>query len=125
MESEVRADKYLWAMRLYKTRSLASESCKKGRVLLDDKPLKPSHTLKNGDVFKIVKTPVTYTYRILQITGKRLGAKLVDKYLEDITPEKDLEILEMQKKMGFKPRKTGTGRPTKKERRDLDQFLEE
>jgi len=125
MESEIRADKYLWAMRLYKTRSLAAEACKKGRILFEDRSLKPSYSLKNGDVFKVVKTPVTYTYRILQVTGKRLGAKLVGKYLEDITPEKDLEILEMQKKMGFKPRKTGTGRPTKKERRDLDQFLEE
>jgi len=125
MESEIRADKYLWAMRLYKTRSLAAEACKKGRILFEDRSLKPSYSLKNGDVFKVVKTPVTYTYRILQVTGKRLGAKLVGKYLEDITPEKDLEILEMQKKMGFKPRKTGTGRPTKKERRDLDQFFEE
>jgi len=125
MESEVRADKYLWAMRLYKTRNLAAEACKKGRILFEDRSLKPSHTLKNGDVFKVVKTPVTYTYRILQITGKRLGAKLISNYLEDITPEKDLEILEIQKKMGYKPRKTGTGRPTKKERRDLDQFFEE
>jgi len=124
MESEVRGDKYLWAMRLYKTRSLAAEAFKKGRILFEGRSLKPSHPLKNGDVFKVVKTPVTYTYRILQITGKRLGAKLISKYLEDITPEKDLEILEIQKKMGYKPRKTGTGRPTKKERRDLDQFFE-
>ncbi len=124
MENQVRVDKWLWAVRLYKTRSMATEACKKGRVIMDDLPVKPSRVLKVGDVVKLKKTPVTYSYKVLKLAEKRMGAKLVVDFVEDITPPEELEILEVQKNMSWFQRERGTGRPTKKDRRDLDDFFE-
>ncbi len=117
---EERVDKYLFAVRLYKTRSIAADACKKGHIKRNGLELKPSHTLKVGDEFTMRKNPITYTYRVLQLTNNRLGAKLVPEYLQDITPQEQLDILELARITG---RDRGTGRPTKKDRRDIEQFL--
>jgi len=120
----MRVDKWLWAVRLYKTRSLASEACRKGRIMISNMPVKPSRVLKIGDIIQVKKTPVTYSYKVLQLTGNRMGAKMVSEYLLDMTPKEELEVLEVQKNMTWFKRDRGTGRPTKKERRDLDDFFE-
>lgn len=120
---EVRVDKYLFAMRIYKTRSVATEACKKGRITMNGSEIKPSRTFKIGDVFSVRKGPITYTYRILKLSENRLGAKLVPDYLQDITSPEQLEILELARLAGQSGRNRGTGRPTKKDRRDLEQFI--
>jgi len=119
MTKTVRIDKYLWAVRLYKTRTLATEACKKGRVSMDDMPAKPSRTITAGDVIQVRKMPVVYSYRVKDPIEKRVGAKIVDQYVEDITPQEELQKLEMQDDF-FVKRDRGAGRPTKKERRLLD-----
>ena len=124
MENQVRVDKWLWAVRFFKTRSSATEACKKGRVIIGGSQVKPSRMIRTGDIIQVKKPPVTYSYRVLQLTEKRMGAKLVSDYVLDITPEEDLRILEIQKHMLWMKRDPGTGRPTKKERRDLDNFFE-
>ena len=120
---EERVDKYLFAMRLYKTRSLAAEACKKGRVQLGGVELKPSRTLRVGDVFTVRKNPITYRYKVLQLSENRLGAKLVPEYMQDITTPDQLEILELAQLAGKTGRDRGTGRPTKKDRRDIEEFF--
>ena len=124
MGDQVRVDKWLWAVRVFKTRSIATDAVRKGRVMIDDLPVKPSRVLKVGDVVQVRKSPITYRYRVLKLAEKRMGAKLVSDYMEDITPQAELEVLEVQKNMGWFQRERGTGRPTKKERRDLDNFFE-
>ena len=120
---EVRVDKYLWAMRIYKTRSIATDACKCGRVKINGVEVKPSRMFHVGDVFTVRKGPITYTYRILQLWGNRLGAKMVPTYLEDITPKEQLEILELARFAAQSGRNKGTGRPTKKDRREIEQFF--
>ena len=120
---EVRVDKYLFAMRIYKTRSVATEACKKGRITMNGSEIKPSRTFKIGDVFSVRKGPITYTYRILKLSENRLGAKLVPDYLQDITSPEQLELLELARLAGQSGRNRGSGRPTKKDRRDLEQFI--
>ena len=120
---EVRVDKFLWAMRIYKTRSIATDACKCGRVKMNGIEIKPSRTFHVGDVFTVRKGPITYTYRILQLWGNRLGAKLVPEYLQDITPKEQLELLELALYAAQSGRDRGTGRPTKKDRRDIEQFF--
>lgn len=124
MSEQVRVDKWLWAVRVFKTRSIATDAVKKGRVSIDDLPVKPSRVVKVGDVVAVRKSPITYKYKVLQLSGKRMGAKLVSDFMEDVTPQSELEILEVQRNMGWFQRDRGTGRPTKKERRDLDDFFE-
>jgi len=119
MAKSVRIDKYLWAVRLYKTRTLATEACKKGKVSVDDMPAKPSRTVSAGDVIEVRKMPVVYSYRIKDPIEKRVGAKIVDQYVEDVTPQEELQKLDMQDDFFIK-RDRGAGRPTKKERRLLD-----
>ena len=120
---EVRVDKYLWAMRIYKTRSIAADACKNGRVLMGSVQLKPSRTFKVGDVFNVRKGPITYTFRVLQLTENRLGAKLVPEYMRDETSPQQLEILELARLAGNGGRDRGTGRPTKKDRREIMTFM--
>jgi ribosome-associated heat shock protein Hsp15 len=120
---EVRVDKFLWAMRIYKTRSIATDACKCGRVKMNGVEVKPSRMFHVGDVFTVRKGPITYTYRILQLWGNRLGAKLVPEYLQDITPKEQLELLELARYAAQSGRDRGTGRPTKKDRRDIEQFF--
>ncbi len=125
MGSSVRIDKWLWAVRLFKTRSLASEECRKGRVMVDGMPAKPSREIKIGDKIQVRRPPIVRTYEVLDLTENRMGAKLVESFMRDITPPDQLELLEMQKHMSWFQREKGTGRPTKKERRDLDSFLDD
>ena len=120
---EVRVDKFLWAMRIYKTRSIATDACKCGRIKINGVEVKPSRTFHVGDVFTVRKGPVTYTYRILQLWGNRLGAKMVPEYLQDITPKEQLEMLELARYAAQSGRDRGTGRPTKKDRREIEQFF--
>lgn len=120
---EVRVDKYLWAMRIYKTRSIATDACKCGRVKMNGIEVKPSRMFHVGDVFSVRKGPITYTYRILQLWGNRLGAKMVPEYLQDITPKEQLELLELARFAAQSGRDRGTGRPTKKDRREIEQFF--
>lgn len=119
MPNLVRIDKYLWAVRVFKTRTLATEACKKGRVSVDDMPAKPSRTVTAGDVIEVKKMPVLYSYRVKECIEKRVGAKIVDQYVENVTPQEELMKLEMQDDFYIK-RDRGAGRPTKKERRLLD-----
>lgn len=112
----------MWATRIFKTRTIASEACKKSRVMINGLPVKPSRVVRVGDVIQVRKPPVTYSFRILALAQNRMGAKLVKDYLENITPPEEYEILEMQRISGFVDRAKGEGRPTKKDRRELEQF---
>jgi len=114
-----RIDKYLWSVRVYKTRAQATEACKKGRVSVGEQSAKPSKTIVPGDIIKVRKAPVYYSYRVIEPIQKRVGAKLVEKYMEDVTPQEELDKLEMQDDF-FVKRERGAGRPTKKERRELE-----
>ena len=116
-------DKYLFAMRIYKTRSIAADACKKGRVKMNGAELKPSRTFHIGDVFTVRKGPITYTYKVQQLSANRLGAKLVPEYMQDITPPDQLELLELARLAAQSGRDRGTGRPTKKDRRDIITFV--
>ncbi|HHU40826.1 MAG TPA: RNA-binding S4 domain-containing protein [Fermentimonas caenicola] len=119
---EVRVDKWLWAVRIFKTRTIASEACKKGRVMVNNISVKPSRTIRKGDIIQVRKPPVTYSFKVLALADKRMGAKMVPDFMENITPPDQYEILELNSISGFVDRQRGTGRPTKKERRDLEQF---
>ncbi len=122
-KSEVRIDKWLWAVRVFKTRTVASEACKKGRVAVGGaEAVKPSRTIKVGDVVRVRKSPVTYSFKVLALTENRLGARLVPEYMENITPQEQLDLLEVVKISGFVDRRKGLGRPTKREARDLSKF---
>ena len=122
MNNEARIDKWLWAARIFKTRTIAAAACKKGQVSMKGAQLKASRTIKAGDVVDVRKPPVTYSFRVLQPIEKRVGAKLLPDILENITPPEQYELLEMNKISGFIGRAKGTGRPTKKDRRNLDDF---
>ena len=122
--NEVRIDKWMWATRIFKTRTIAVEACKKNRVMINDVAVKPSRMIKIGDIIQVRKPPVTYSFKVLGLTQNRMGAKLVPEYLENITPPEQYEILELNKISGFINRARGTGRPTKKDRRNLDEFQE-
>ncbi len=119
---EARIDKWLWAARIYKTRSMAAAACKKGQISLNGAQLKPSRTVRVGDIINVKKPPITYSFKIKQTIEKRVGAKLIPEILENVTPPEQYELLEMNRISGFIDRARGTGRPTKKERRSLDSF---
>ena len=127
MKDEVRIDKWLWAMRIFKTRTIATEACRKGRVSVgdNDSPIKPSRMLRVGEVVNVRKPPFTYSFRVKALTENRLGAKLVPDYLENITPQSQLDLLDVVKISGFIDRRKGLGRPTKREGRELSRFREE
>ncbi|MDU1905794.1 MAG: RNA-binding S4 domain-containing protein [Dysgonomonas sp.] len=124
-KTEVRIDKWLWAVRLFKTRSLAIEACKKGRIMIGGMNIKPSRMIKTGDIIQIRRQPITYSFKVLALTEKRMGAKLVPEFMEDVTPPSEYAILEMTKASGFVDRGKGMGRPTKKDRRDLVDFVDD
>lgn len=123
-KEEVRIDKWLWAVRVFKTRSQAVEACKKGRVEMKGSTVKPSRTVKVGDEISVRKPPITYTFRVLALSENRMGAKLVPDFLENITPQEQYDILEMSRISGFVARSKGLGRPTKREGRDLKAFID-
>ena len=124
MKEEVRIDKWLWATRIFKTRTIASDACKKGRVTIKGPNVKPSHGIRVGQVVEVRKPPVTYSFEVLGLIENRVGAKLVPNYLKNVTSRDQLELLEMVKISGFVNRQKGLGRPTKKEGRELAQFTE-
>ena len=125
MANEERIDKWLWCMRVFKTRSISTDACKKGRVTMNGIAVKPSRMVKPGDIIDVKKPPITYTFKVKAISGNRLGAKLVEEYLENLTPQSQYDILEMTRISGFVDRNKGLGRPTKREGRELSRFKEE
>lgn len=122
--SEARIDKWLWAARIYKTRSIAADACKNGRVTVGGVSVKPSRLLKVGETVNVKKPPVTYSFRVLKAIEQRVGAKLLPEIYENVTDPKQYELLEMSRISGFVDRARGTGRPTKKDRRALEAFVE-
>lgn len=122
--AEARIDKWLWATRIFKTRTIAAEACKKGRVMIGGSQVKAARMIKPGDVIQVKKPPITYSFKVVQPIEKRVGAKLVSEYMENVTTPDQYELLEMSKISGFVDRARGTGRPTKKERRSLEDFTE-
>lgn len=123
MADSTRIDKWLWAVRLFKTRSLATEICSKGHVLIGELPVKASRMVKPGEIIRIRKTPIYRSYKVLGIVEKRVGAKDVPQYMVETTPQSELDLLEMQKDMQWISRDRGAGRPTKKDRRDLGDYF--
>lgn len=112
-------------MRVFKTRTIATDACKKGRVMMGGVPVKPSRAIKAGDLIDVRKPPITYTFRVKAVTGNRLGAKLVPEYLENVTPQSQYDLLEMTKISGFVDRRKGLGRPTKRDSREMARFRED
>ncbi len=120
----VRIDKFLWTVRLFKTRSLATEECKKGRVLIDGIPVKSSRMVKKGDEISIKEPPIFRIYKVIELSDKRMGAKLIPGFIVDITPQDQLEMLELTKLANKLNRARGMGRPTKKDRREMNSFID-
>ena len=123
MEEVARIDKWLWASRIFKTRSIAADACKNGRVTIEGVNVKPSRVVKAGEVVAVRKPPITYSFRILKTIEQRVGAKLLPEIYENVTTPDQYELLEMNRISGFVDRARGTGRPTKKDRRAMDEFL--
>ena len=121
--NEARIDKWLWAARIFKTRSIAVDAIKNSRVTMNGMNVKPSRMVKVGEVVSVRKPPVTYSFKILKAIEQRVGAKLIPEIYENVTPADQYELLEMNRISGFINRQRGTGRPTKKERRALDEFV--
>ena len=122
--SEVRLDKYLWAVRVFKTRSDAADAIRNNRVLVNDAYAKPSREVKEGDVISVKKMPVTYRYKVLELVSSRQGAKNVPQYCLNITPQEELDKLTVPRETIFVFRERGTGRPTKQERREIDALMD-
>lgn len=124
MADTARIDKWLWAARVFKTRSLAADACKNSRVTINGINVKPSHIIKVGETICVKKSPITYSYKVLKCIEQRVGAKLIPEIYENVTDAKQYELLEMSRISGFINRARGTGRPTKKDRRALDSFVD-
>ena len=124
MNDSARIDKCLWAARIFKTRSIAAEACKNGRITIKGINVKPSHTIKAGDVVSVRKPPITYSFEVLKPIEQRVGAKLINEIYNDVTAPEQYELLEMNRISGFVDRARGTGRPTKKDRRQIDAFTD-
>lgn len=120
--NEARIDKWMWAVRIFKTRTIAADACKKGRISINGAQAKAARTVKPGDVVQVRKPPITYSFKVLQPIEKRVGAKLVADVMENVTTPDQYELLEMSRISGFVNRAKGTGRPTKKDRRSLEEF---
>jgi ribosome-associated heat shock protein Hsp15 len=124
ISNQARLDKWLWAARIFKTRTVAANACKNGRVTKGNVNLKPSSVVKIGDVISVKKPPIVYSFRIKNCIEQRVGAKIAAQVYENVTDARQYELLEMARISGFVDRAKGTGRPTKKERRALDNFAE-
>lgn len=122
---QVRIDKFLWAVRLFKTRSIAADAIKKGRITMGGAQVKSSRNVKKGDVISVRVAPAVRSFLILELAQNRMGAKLVPDHIKEVTPPDQLEILELQRLANSMNRRKGLGRPTKKERRDLDNFFDD
>ena len=121
--SEARIDTWLWAARIFKTRTIAADACKNGRITVNGVNVKPSRMVKVGDEVGVRKPPVTYTFKVLKTIEQRVGAKLLPEIYENVTTPDQYELLEMIRIGGFAGRARGTGRPTKKDRRQIDAFM--
>ncbi len=120
---EVRIDKYLWAIRIFKTRSIAAEACKKSRIMIDNKAVKPSRNIREGEVIQVKRPPVIYSYLVTQLLDRRQSAKIVVDYYKDVTPQDELSKLDVKETFYVK-REKGAGRPTKRDRRDLEKLMD-
>ena len=123
--TEVRIDRWLWAVRIFKTRTIAAEACKKNRISVGGSSAKPSKMIRVGDIIEVKKPPVTFSFEVLDLTEKRMGAKLVPGFAKNVTSAEEMEIVKMNRLSGFVDRARGTGRPTKKDRRDLTDFTDD
>lgn len=123
-EGEIRIDKFLWATRIFKTRTIATEACKKGRVLVAGANAKPSRPVQVGEIIEVRKPPITYSFKVLALAENRMGAKLVPQYLENVTPPEQYELIDMIRLSGFVNRAKGEGRPTKRDGRELKKFTD-
>ncbi len=121
---KIRVDKWMWAVRLFKTRSLATLACEQGKISVNNMPAKASRIVNVNDLIGIRRTGITHQYKVLKVISNRIGAKLVPEHLEDLTPQDELEAFSTRTKRFSIFRDPGTGRPTKRERRDLDEFLD-
>ncbi len=121
---KIRIDKFLWAVRIFKTRSLASDACRKGRIIINNIQVKPSRTVDSNEIIVVKKLPVIYTYKVIKPVENRVSAKLVETFVRDLTPEEEKSKLTLARSAGFGIRPRGFGRPTKKERRTIDRMTE-
>lgn len=122
LAKKTRIDKWLWAMRIFKTRSLATDACKKGRIIINGLEAKPSHEVKPGEMIFIRKLPVVYTVKVIALTNNRLPAPRVKEFMEDLTSPEEIQKLKINESAFFR-REKGTGRPTKKDRRLIDDIF--
>jgi ribosome-associated heat shock protein Hsp15 len=120
MEKYLRIDKWLWAVRIFKTRSLASNACRAGKAKIKEQAVKPSRTIVVNDLISVSLPPITRTIKVLALLQNRVSAKLVNSFMEDITPQEEFKKIELLKDHRFMQRDSGSGRPTKKERRDIE-----
>jgi ribosome-associated heat shock protein Hsp15 len=118
----LRIDKFLWAVRIYKTRSLATEACNGNKVKIEGKSIKPSRQIKTGEMFTVTQRYITRTYKVLNLVEKRVSAKVLPQFIEDLTPQEELDKLKMERFTSYVQRYKGAGRPTKKERRLMNKF---
>jgi ribosome-associated heat shock protein Hsp15 len=121
----IRIDKFLWSVRIYKTRSIASDECRKGRIIIGDIQVKPSRTVTKNEIIIVKKPPVIFSYRVIEPIENRVSAKLVEQFIEDLTPESEKAKLNIRDSVGIIHRDKGTGRPTKKERRQIDRIKDQ
>ena len=121
-DNSLRIDKYLWAVRIYKTRSLATEACNGNKVKIEGNSIKPSRHVKISEVFTVTQRFINRTYRVLALLEKRVSAKIVSQYIEDLTPQEEIDKLKMERFTSYVQRYRGTGRPTKKERRLIEKL---
>jgi ribosome-associated heat shock protein Hsp15 len=122
---DIRIDKFLWSVRIYKTRSIASDECRKGKIIINDIQVKPSRTVLKNEIITVKKPPVIYSYRVIEPIGNRVSAKLVEQFVEDLTPDEEKAKLNIRDSIGIIHRDKGTGRPTKKERRQIDRIKDQ
>lgn len=122
---DIRIDKFLWSVRIYKTRSQATDECRKGRIAINNIQVKPSRVIAGNEIITIRKPPVTYTFRVIKPVGNRVSAKLAASFIEDLTPEEERMKLDIGRSLFPSFRQKGLGRPTKKERRNLDRFIDD
>jgi len=121
----IRIDKFLWSVRIYKTRSIAADACRKGRIIINNIQAKPSRIILKNEVFIVKKPPVVFTFRVIVPIENRVSAKLVDQFVENLTTEEEKVKLDIRQVGGIGYRDRGSGRPTKKERRLIDKLKED
>ena len=122
---DIRIDKFLWSVRIYKTRSIASDECRKGRIYINEIQVKPSRSVLKNEIIIVKKPPVVYSFRVIEPIENRVSAKLVANFIEDLTPDEEKAKLDLRQAGGIIYRDKGTGRPTKKERRLIDRIKDD